>query len=265
MASLKRTVTLFALSLLLLPVTASAASYWHFTISIADASNQEEREWAWITMKEIPKARAYPEEAAVIRRAGGRLQGTVFGFVRGAAWRAAHSETDTIDCGNISGPRGSREMFWHESESASVYAHGGVPTDGNDFSLQINARRVLREDGTWFEPKSQPHVFAGPISGPGDPEIRQKGGFSVRGINYQDPNVYYRKKCPGKNERMWSKQFRSKLIQFSKGSALRDSLIGNNAFGQDDVTARGKRYHLVYEAIRSNSRRHPRWKRHVMW
>jgi hypothetical protein len=265
MVFLMRTIISFALPLLLLPATASAATYWHFTVTISDASNQKEREWVWITMKEIPKARAYPEEAAVVRRAGGRLTGTVFGFVRGHAWRAAHSETKTLDCGNLSGPRGSRETFWHESESESVFAHGGIPTDGNDFSLQINTRRVLRENGTWFDPKSQPHAFAGPIRDPGDPEIRIKGNYVVRGINYQDPNIYYRQKCPGEKERMWAKQFRSRLIQFSKGSALRDMLIGNSIFGQDYVTARGKRFHLVWEAIRSSSRTHPRWKRQVMW
>ncbi|MGB5736037.1 MAG: hypothetical protein WBM40_16490 [Thiohalocapsa sp.] len=252
------------LALLLPPVSAGAATYWHFTLTISDASNQEEREWAWITMKEIPRARAYPEEAAVIRRAGGRLQGTVFGLVRGAAWRAAHAETETLDCGNLFGRRGSREMFWHESESESLFAHGGIPADGNDFSLQINARRVLRENGTWFDPQSQPTAFAGPIREAGDPEIRIKGSYSVRGINYQDPNVYYRQECPGESQRMWAKQFRSKLIQFSKGAPLRGILAGNSAFGQDFVTARGKRFQLVYEAIRSNSRAHPNWKRRSM-
>lgn len=261
MVSLKRLVCMLSLTLFFLPLAAGAATYWHFTLTIADASNQDEREWAWITMKEIPKARAYPEEAAVISRAGGRMQGTVFGFVRGAAWRAAHSETETLDCGNLSGPRGSREMFWHESESASVYAHGGVPSGANDFSLQINARRVLRENGTWFEPKEQPHVFAGPIRDPGDPEIRTKGSYSVRGINYQDPNIYYRQKCPREKERMWVKQFRSKLIQFSKGSSIKGALYGNSFFEQEFVKSRGKRYHLIYQVVRNSSRNHPKWKR----
>ena len=266
---LTRSRILFAavMALLLMPTFASAATYWHFTFTIARASDQSEREWAWATMIEIPKERAYPEEAAVIRRAGGRLEGTVFGLVRAAAWRAAFSETKTIDCGNISGPRGSREKFWHESDSESVHVHGGLQTGSNDdFTVIINARRVLRENGTWFEPRDQPHAFSGPIRGPGDPEIRLKGSYSVLGINYQDPNIYYRQKCPGEKERMWAKQFKSKLIQFGGSDSLRESLnmTRNSGFGQEYLSTSGDRYHLVWSAVRSNSSRHPGWKRREM-
>jgi hypothetical protein len=266
MAFFRMLPAVFALFILLASTAAVAKTYWHFTFTISKASDQSEREWVWVTMVEVPRSRAYPEEAETVRRMGGQFEGTWFALVRGAAWRAAYSETSTVRCssGALMGSLGTEEIYWHESESDSVYAHGGVPTDGNDFSIIINTRPILRENGTWDDPESHPHAFSLPIIRPGEPEVKIKGRYHVQGINYNDPNQYKRTSCPGKEDKILAKQFRSKLIQFGGSDNLRDSLIGNSAFGQKDISTRGDSYHLVWGAIRSNSSRHPHWKRQEM-
>ena len=65
---------------------------------------------------------------------------------------------------------------------------------------------------------------------------------------------------------MWAKQFKSKLIQFGGSDSLRESLnmTRNSGFGQEYLSTSGDRYHLVWSAVRSNSSRHPGWKRREM-
>ncbi len=97
-------------------------TYWHFTIkAFVDLPDTNGVEWAWITMVEYDAAKAYPAEAGVAAEYGGELKGTVFAFVRGAAWRSAHRYFRDATC---SGRPSKSETFWESSESDSVFAMG---------------------------------------------------------------------------------------------------------------------------------------------
>ena len=167
---------------------AGAKIYWHFTIkAFVDLPDTNGVEWAWITMVEYDAAKAYPAEAGVAAEYGGELKGTVFAFVRGAAWRSAHRYFRDATC---NGRPSKSETFWESSESDSVFAMGQlissrpfrglpgtVPPEPDSFRFGFTKRRILRPDGTWFEPESQANVFTGAINVEGRPHEETRGDF----------------------------------------------------------------------------------------
>ena len=250
-------VALAVMTSLLSSAIALGSTYWHFTFkAFVDPNDTSAAEWAWVTMVEMPKERAFPEEAATARRYGGRLEGTVFAFVRGAAWRSDHRYTVRTRC---KGRPATKDIFWHASESESVYAGGQINTDGG-FQFSFTTRPVLMEDGSWFDPQSRGNVFVGPIRMAGEPEEEIKGNFVLYGVNYRDPLEHHRR-C-GK---AWVEQYKSDFTHFQH-QRLQENFPEpgvNNIFGQlpwgpDD------RKVIVYDITRSHSRDHPHWKRQEM-
>lgn len=248
---------LFALiTSLLLSTAASAKTYWHFTFkAFVDPNDNSAVEWAWVTMVEMAKEQAFPEEAATVRRYGGRLEGIIFAFVRGAAWRSDHRYTRDTRCHDRPA---KKEIFWRASESESVYAGGQINNDGT-FQFSFTTRPVLMENGTWFDPKGRAHAFAGPIRMNGEPEEEMRGNFHVRGINYKDALEHHRR-CGN----AWVKQYKSALLHFQH-QRLRDRLIPgeNGVFGQRLWGPNDSKL-IVYDVRVSNSHLHPHWKRQEM-
>jgi len=236
--------------------SASAATYWHFTFkAFVDPDDNAAAEWAWVTLVEMPKERAFPEEAATVRRHGGRLQGTVFAMVRGAAWRSDHRLERETRC---KGRPATKEIFWHASDSQSVYAGGQLNTDGT-FQFSFTTQPVLMEDGTWIDPKSRDSVFVGPIGVPGEADEEIRGSFHVYGVNYADPLEHHRR-C-GK---AWVEQYKPDFVHFQHQRWRSDLEPGDNrcfeqiSWGPDD------RKLIVASVEVSTSRRHPHWKRQEM-
>ncbi|MDD3134809.1 MAG: hypothetical protein PHQ51_09440, partial [Synergistales bacterium] len=161
------------------PVAASAGPkiYLHFTIkAFVDLPDTNGVEWAWVTMVELDKPKAYPAEAEVAQEHGGKLEGTVFAFVQGAAWRSAHRYERDVTC---KGLPSKSETFWEESESDSVYAMGQLIETHPVYSFRFGFtnRRILLPDGTWIEPGSQTNVYVGAINVEGEVHEETRGDF----------------------------------------------------------------------------------------
>lgn len=240
----------------LLTTAASAKTYWHFTFkAFNDPSDNSAVEWAWVTMVEMSKERAFPAEAATIQRHGGRLQGIIFAFVRGAAWRSDHSYTKKTRC---KGRPAEKEIFWHASNSESVFAGGQINTDGS-FQFSFTTRPILKANGTWFDPKGRGHAFVGPVSVDGEPAEEMKGGFTLYGVNYQDALEHHRR-C-GK---AWAKQYKSDFSHFQH-ARIRETLDpGENSFFAQEFWGPHDSKTIVYDVRRSSSSKHPHWKRQEM-
>lgn len=236
--------------------SASAATYWHFTFkAFVDPDDNSAAEWAWVTLVEMPKERAFPEEAAAVRRHGGRLQGTIFAFVRGAAWRSAHRFTRDTRC---KGRPAVKEISWNASDSRSVHAGGQLNADGT-FQFSFTTGRVLMEDATWTDPQSSENVFVGPIRTPGEPEVEMRGGFQLYGVNYED-TLEHHSRC-GKT---WVEQYRPAFYHFQVQRWRSDLPEGeDNTFEQISWGHRNRKL-IVASAEVSSSREHPHWKRQEM-
>jgi len=246
---------------------AGAKIYWHFTIkAFVDLPDTNGVEWAWITMVEYDASKAYPAEAEVAAEYGGELKGTVLAFVRGAAWRSAHRYFRDATC---SGRPSKSETFWESSESDSVFAMGQlissrpfrglpgtVPPEPDSFRFGFEKRRVLRPDGTWFEPESQANVFTGAINVEGRPHEETRGNFYFQVVNYPD-NLEHHRRC-GK---AWAEQYVSVFRTFH----IVDSIpaFGGYVFGQKSLHP-GSRIRFVYHAERTVSPVHPNWRLEIM-
>ena len=246
---------------------AASKTYWHFTVkAFVDLPDTNGVEWAWITMVEYDAAKAYPAEAGVAAEYGGELKGTVFAFVRGAAWRSAHRYFRDATC---NGRPSKSETFWESSESDSVFAMGQlissrpfrglpgtVPPEPDSFRFGFTKRRILRPDGTWFEPESQANVFTGAINVEGRPREETRGDFYFQVVNYPD-NLEHHRRC-GK---AWAEQYVSVFRSFH----IVDSIpaFGGYVFGQKSLHP-GSRKRFVYHVERSASPDHPRWKQRTM-
>ena len=143
-------------------------------------------------MVEFDKPEAFPAEAAVAQEYGGKLEGTVFAFVQGAAWRSAHRYQRDVTC---NGRPSRSETFWEESESESVYAMGQLIETHPVYSFRFGFtnRRIILPDGTWIEPGSQTNVFVGAINIEGGVHEETKGNFYVQVVNYRDNLKHYRR------------------------------------------------------------------------
>ncbi len=233
--------------------------YYHLTVRASfDRHNPELAEWGWATFVEVPKSRAFPEEAALAARFGGQLRGKVLAFVRGSAWRSAYSRTVETRCHDRPA---EMEIYWGESSSDSVYAGGGMddPNNPERFSMQFTSRRIFLESGEWFEPRAQPYAFVGPVATEGETAEEIRGDFFVQCVNFEDSLTHYRR-C-GK---AWVEQYRPYICHFQH-EALReefldgeDDIFGQIFWGPDDERQ------IVYRVIRSSSREHPLWQRREM-
>jgi hypothetical protein len=171
--------------------------YWHFTVkAFVHMPDTSAVEWSWITMVEYGKPKAFPDETETARQFGGELQGTVFALVRGAAWRSSHRYTLETRCHDRPS---QKEIFWEESESDSAYAAGqlissepfrgvpgAVPSESDQFRFGFTNRKILRENGSWEDLKSQGQVFAGAINVEGRMREETKGDFYLQVVNYRD-------------------------------------------------------------------------------
>lgn len=246
---------------------AASKTYWHFTVkAFVDLPDTNGVEWAWITMVEYDAPRAYPAEAEVAAEYGGELKGTVFAFVRGVAWRSAHRYFRDASC---SGRPSKSETFWEMSESDSVFAMGQlissqpfrglpgtVPPEPDSFRFGFTKRRILRPDGTWFEPESRVNIFTGAINAEGSPREETMGDFYLQVVNYPD-NLEHHRRC-GK---AWAEQYLTAFRTFH----IVDSIpaFGGYVFGQKSLHP-GSRKRFVYHVERSASPDHPRWKQRTM-
>jgi hypothetical protein len=249
---------LLVLALMLtLPVSqAFSGTYYHITIkAFLEPSDPNIAEWAWVTLVEIPKSRAYPREAAMIERMGGSLRGSVLGLVRAEAWRSSHSYSLDKRCKDR-----PAEMVksWSESWGDGVYAQGGHdnPNNMNEINFGFTTRPILLESGRWFDPMSRAYVVAGPPEVGGAPSVKMKGSYKLRPVNYQDPLLRYA--FCGRN---WVKQYRSPIGNFHINEEFLDG--ENDIFGTKPYGPRDEK-HFVYQIIRSSSREHPHWKRQEM-
>ncbi len=256
-------LTHFALALLLvLPASATySATYYHVTIkAFLDPHDNSAVEWAWVTLVEIPKGRAYPREAALAQSHGGSLRGSVLALVRGEAWRSSHSYSLSKRC---KGRPAEMVKSWGESWGDGVYAQGGHdnPNNMNEINFGFTIRRILRENERWFDPMSRSYVVAGPPVVDGSPSEEIKGSYKLRAVNYQDPLLHY--EFCGKR---WVKQYLSPIRHFhihEEFDDVPDPVLGNMVFGQKSFGPRDEN-HFVYQIIRSSSRVHPTWKRQEM-
>lgn len=246
---------------------AASKTYWHFTVkAFVDLPDTNGVEWAWITMVEYDAPRAYPAEAEVAAEYGGELKGTVFAFVRGAAWRSAHRYFRDASC---SGRPSKSETFWEMSESDSVFAMGQlissqpfrglpgtVPPEPDSFRFGFTKRRILRPDGTWFEPESRVNIFTGAINAEGSPREETRGDFYLQVVNYPD-NLEHHRRC-GK---AWAEQYLTAFRTFH----IVDSIpaFGGYVFGQKSLHP-GSRKRFVYHAERTVSPVHPNWRLEIM-
>ena len=249
------------LAVLLLPAVGWCGPkiYYHLTVkAFFDPHDPEPAEWAWVTLVEVPKTRAFPTEAATAARLGGRLRGSVLAFVRGSAWRSAYHYTTDTRCHDRPA---KKDIFWRQSVSESLYAGGGLddPDHPERFSIHITTRPIFLERDGWFDPKSGAHAFLGPIGTGGGAAEEMRGDFIVRCVNFEDQLTHYRR-C-GK---AWVEQYRPALCHFQH-QALRDEfgpgedeVFGQLRYGPHDEKL------IVYDVIRSSSREHPHWQRQEM-
>jgi len=242
--------------------------YWHFTfkafVHLPDSSAVE---WAWVTMVEMDKAKAFPDEAATAREYHGELQGTVFAFIRGAAWRSSHRYKKETRCHDRPA---EKSISWGESDSDSVFAAGqldhvaGLRTlDGNlkpppfdQFRFGFTNRKILHEDGSWEDLKSQTHVFVGAVNVEGRAGEETKGNFRFQEVNYRDDLVHH-SRC----EKNWVEQYLTvfRSVHFT-GEIL---AVGANVWDQKRLTPNQPEY-FVWQVHRSTSREHPHWKQQII-
>lgn len=255
------------------PANASDTSkiYWHFVFkAFVHMPDRSAVEWAWVTMVELPREKAFPQEADTVSRYGGTLKGTVLAFVRGAAWRSSHRYELDDRCHNRPA---KKTIYWEESWSDSVFCTGqlyepepyrdgtGRATLGPEkFSFGFTNRKILREDGRWEDLKNHPQVFVGAINVEGHSGERTKGHFYLQSVNYPD-NMEHHKSC-GKS---WVEQYNTAFHHFAIQS-LRDIIVdvGQQNWGAVNYGPHD-RNQILYNYTRSTSRENPYWKQRYEW
>jgi hypothetical protein len=235
--------------------------YWHFTMKAS--WGEKAQEWAWITMVEMPKEQAYPEEAAQARSLGGQLRGYILAQVRAAAFRSSFEyEIKGLRCHD---QPATRKVSWNSSQSDLVFAHGQIqaPTytpEANrsriPFRFGLCNNRVLMEDGRWRQLHELVNVFVGPIRLPGQEPEEMQGEFHALGINYDDP-LRHNQFC-GKS---WAEPLETPLTYLEH-----DNLVEVFEESPDELTTvefknwHGFRVNILYYIRRSPEREHPFWK-----
>jgi hypothetical protein len=262
----------FFLAVLMVAVgTGGPKIYWHFTFkAFVHLPDQSAVEWAWVTMVEHDTPKAFPAEAETARQQGGTLQGTVFAFVRGAAWRSAHRYQLDDRCHDRPA---TKTISWEESESDSVFCGGqffeprpyrdetGRVTLGpQKFRLVFTARKILHEDGRWEDLKRQAQLFVGAISVAGRPAEETKGRFHLQEVNYRD-NLKHYKVC----DKAWVEAYLTAFRHYNN-QPLEDIIpdVGQSNWGADNYGPDHKNQ-ILYNVSRSTSREHPHWKLRFEW
>lgn len=264
-------VVLFGTVLLVLAGLGGPKIYWHFTFkAFVHMPDTSAVEWAWVTMVEYDKPKAFPDEAETIRRAGGVLRGTDFAFVRGAAWRSSFRYELDDRCHDRPA---KKTISWEESESDSVFCAGGFfePQPYRDetgrvtlgremFRLGFTTRKILHEDGTWEDLKSQAQVFVGAINVEGRPAEKTKGSFHLQEVNYRD-NLKHCKTC----DKAWVEAYLTGFGHFAH-DPLEDIIpeVGQSNWGAVNYGP-GDKNQILYDVYRSTSREHPHWKQRYEW
>jgi hypothetical protein len=249
-------LTMILLFVLSFSQPASAKTYYHITVkAFLDPNNFSAVEWAWVTLVEIPKRQAFPEEAALAERYGGSLRGSALALVRADVWRSSHRFSVENRCND----RPSEIVIsWEESWGDRVYAGGGLDNPNNPDAINVGftTRPVLREDARWFDPSSQAYVVVGMPAPAGSPAVEMRGDVMLRSVNYIDPLKKY-EHC-GKR---WTEQYLSAFNHLHIRDEFPDG--GNEIFAQRQL-APGGDTHIVYQIIRSSSSDHPHWRRREM-
>lgn len=264
-------LALLAVIILFLTGTAGPKTYWHFTFkAFVHLPETRAVEWAWVTMVEYDRPKAYPSEAETIRQAGGVLRGTVLAFVRGAAWRSSFRYEKDVLCND--GPS-KEQVYWEESESDSVFCigeffeprpyhdgSGRVTLGPEKFRLGFTTRKFLQEDGRWLDPKSQAQVFVGPIGGDGRTAERMKGRPHLQPVNYGDVLKHFRR-CG----HAWAENYLTAFGHFQH-DPLEDIIpdVGQSNWGAVNSGA-GVKNQILYDVYRTTSREHPHWKQKYEW
>ncbi len=231
---------------------AVAETYYHVTLkAFLDPRDLSAVEWAWVTLVEIPKREAFPDEAALAERYGGSLRGSVLAFVRASAWRSEHRYAIEKRCKDRPA---EMKISWNESRSDRVYAMGGLdnPDNPDEINFGFTTRRIFLENKRWFDPESRAYVAVGPVRMEGEAAEEIRGDFILRPVNYLDPLKHY--SFCGKQ---WVEQYRSVFNHFHLHEEFLD---GDNDIFNQTV---GKK-HVVYQIIRTSSRTHPNWKEQRM-
>ncbi|ARM30085.1 hypothetical protein [Prosthecochloris sp. HL-130-GSB] len=253
----RRLIVLLSLLLLLIPQPAALADTWyHITLkAFLDPEDTNAAEWAWISLKEVPKHEAFPEQAALIEQYGGVLRGSVLALVRASAWRSSHSKTIDNPC---NGRPSVISISWQQSWSERVYAMGGLDDPGNPdaISFGFTTRPVFMADGRWTDPHHDAYVIAGPPAVGDEPREEMRGSYLLRAVNYLDPLKHY-EHC-GKR---WVEQYLSAFNHFHFTGIFEpgDPVI----FTQQGFGPRGENT-LVIHIVRSSSATHPTWQQQAM-
>jgi len=243
------------------PLRSAAKTYWHFTL-LTNINGTAAQEWLWATMVELPKETVFADEALLAEGMGGKLEGTIFGQVRAAAWRSEYTYYFDTKC---KGRKSKKEIAYSQSQSDSVFVHGQIirprdPAHDMEFRWGVCNHRVLMEDGRWRELGEMGHVFVGPIRIEGREPEEMRGEFGIDGIIYDDQTRRV-KRC-GES---WIEDFDSVFKHFESHS-LRDSFEpgGRELLGQRFWKFHGLDVQCVYLVIRSPERAHPYWKQRRM-
>ncbi len=235
---------------------ATAKTYYHVTLkAFLDPHDLSAVEWAWVTLVEIPKREAYPEQATLVESYGGELRGSVLAFVRAAAWRSEHSYTIDKRCKDRPA---EMEISWNESWNDNVYAMGGLdnPNNPDELNFGFTTRPILLQNKRWFSPKSQTYVALGPVRMEGEAAEEIRGDFILREVNYLDPLKHY-SFC----RKQWVEQYLSAFNNFHLHEEFYEN--DNEIFGQKPFGPRNEK-NFVYLVTRTSSRIHPNWRQQRM-
>ena len=240
---------IFILSIFLIPfflssLTAGRKVYWHFYIHCYKVDREEH---LWLTMVEVERKKAFPEEARMIEAMGGEMGGIWLGFLRGAAFRETDSRKEPVCCrkGVFGGcvTKGFKKISWKESWADRAYAIGEIRTSENKREFKISAmpRRVLRPNGSWLT--VGPAVLMDPVSG-------ESKMITQNRVIYNDPYMEL-EKCGKKKYKLY------KSI-FSRNWKIKGTF---KDIGQLQYSSyRTDKYVCDYSLLRSHSARHPVWR-----
>jgi len=230
---------------------ADAETYYHVTLkAFLDPHDLSAVEWAWVTLVEIPKRVAFPQEAAIAERHGGSLRGSVLALVRASTWRSSHEKNIDMRC---SGRPAEMHISWEESWSEKVYVMGGLdnPQNPDAISFGFTTRRIFRENRRWFDPESQVYVVAGPPAIAGGASEEMRGSYPLRSVNYLDPLKHY-SHC----SRRWVEQYLSVFNHFHFRDVFEPGY--NDIFTQRQAGPHNT-VNIVCQVIRTPERQHPHW------
>ncbi len=246
-------------------LTAGPKVYWHFTVkAFIHLPDDTAVEWAWVSMVEMERTKAFPDEAKTARDFGGDLKGTVFAFIRGAAWRSSHRyQVDGI----CHGRKAPQTVDWEQSDSDEAYAGGqlyvSVPSrDGSGhnalypdmFRFGFTNRTIIRENGSSENLKARSRVSVGAVNVAGRPSEETRGDFPLQCVTYRD-ELEHHYLC----DRRWARQFVTHLRSFHVQAEI--PRLDEPHF-QQELSERKTRF--VWEVHRTTSREHPHWKQQTM-